>query len=199
MLLSIAVVLVLVICIGLIVFQVPELSVVQEYLSFIYTDDVMRILFGGFAAIVLIQSFVFYQTISLKEVKDKRIAFDNPSGRVSVSLLALEELVKKTASKLHDIREIKAAVNASKKGGIQVSMRVTLRSDMNIPELTSHIQDVIKRKIIDTIGIDESVNVSIYVSKILAESGKSDSKDTEPQDLDNDTDEPNIPYQGYRV
>jgi len=58
------------------------------------------------------------------------------------------------------------------------------------------VQTYTVKKIQDTIGIDETVNVAIYVGKILPEKIKQKQHSQEKQ---NDKPEPNIPFHGYRA
>lgn len=164
--------------------------------GFIYTDDILRSVFSAIALMILIVNYVFYRVFTVNVHRDKIIAFDNPAGRVSVSLMAMEDLVKRTLYKISEIKEVKPAISASKKG-LHVRIRLTLRSDMNIPELTSQVQDTVKRKIADTIGLDEPVLVSIYVGKIIPESTV-DKREPELPETTEKKESP-IPFQGYRA
>jgi len=107
------------------------------------------------------------------------IAFDNPGGRVSVSLNAIEELIKRIISRFSEVREVKSRVSVSRKG-LHIKVRLILRAEGSIPEVTSRVQDAVKSKIQDTIGIDEPIDVAIYVGKILPDQGKE--KHTRPKD-----------------
>lgn len=189
----------LAICVLAVVSQVWDYALIERIIALIYQDQMLRMLFGSIAIVTMLLNIILYQKSTMVEKKDKIIAFDNPSGRVSVSLLALEDLIKKTAAKISDIREVKANIAASKKGGIQVTMSLTLRSDLNIPDITAKVQDSIKRKIVDTIGLEESVNVSIFVSKILAEPMSVEKKDASVAEHEDVSDDAGVPFHGYRA
>lgn len=171
---------------------------VIKILHVFYFDDNLRIVAGSLAGILLLKNFLFYRIFSVNTRRNKIVAFDNPAGRVSVSLSALEDLLKRRILGLTEIKEVKVNINASKKG-LVARIRLVLASEMRIPELASKIQELVKRKIQNMIGIEESIDVIIYVGKILSEkikegsSGKKDSSD-EGEKL-----EPNIPFQGYRA
>src|SRR6185503_15365199 len=64
---------------------------VVMYSEKIYTDNDLRLLLGILAGIMLLCNLFFYRYFSVNVHRDKVIAFDNPSGRVSVSLLAMED------------------------------------------------------------------------------------------------------------
>jgi len=169
---------------------------VSEAMYVIYKDDSLRMVFGGIAAGMFVLNLICYRLFSVNVRRDRIIAFDNPSGRVSVSLIALEDMIKRSVHSLKEVKELKSTIRVAKKG-LQVKLRLNLRSDVNIPNVTSKVQDLVTKKVQDTIGIDEPVNVSIYVGKILGEPVNRKKDQNEPPD---DTSSlPNIPFQGYRA
>lgn len=172
-----------------------DLNQIMDALAVIYFDETLRQIVGAAAAALLLVNFVFYRLFSVNIHRDKIIAFDNPAGRVTVSLAALEDLVKRTIVRLSEIKDVRMNISASKKG-LKIKSRLILRSEVNIPEITSKVQDVIRKKIQDMIGIDEPLNVTIYVGKIIPEAikGKRPPKEEEPEE----TASPPVPFQGYR-
>jgi len=158
-------------------------------------DNDFRLTIGIIGIILLLMNFLFYRSFAADVDKDRTIAFDNPSGRVSVSVVALEDLVKRMILRLSDAKDVKTKIAASRRG-LQIKIRLMLSSAVNIPEETANIQDLIRKKVQDIIGIEETVNISIYVSKIISTEGKG--KSHKEQALEEKS-EPNIPFQGYRA
>lgn len=177
----------------LFVFNVIDLNSLLQALEFAYTDIKLRWVLGIIAVILLIKNFIYSQAISDRKMREKTIAFDNPSGRVTVSLMALEDLVRKIVlSNSTDVKEIKVNIVVSRKGRLDVFARLALQTEVNIPDMTSSLQEVIKRKIQETVGIDEPINVRIHISKFVAANVKTKSVER-PQY------ERNVPFQGYRA
>jgi len=171
------------------------LADVQFYTEKFYKDEDLRLLTGLLAVIMLLCNLFFYRYFSVNVHRDKVIAFDNPSGRVSVSLLAMEDLVKRMLIRRPEVKDSRVKITASKKG-LDVRIRLVIKAEASIPDLTFKIQDIVKRKIQDTIGLEEPINVSIYVGKILPEKvkgPKEEGKSEEDQTL------PPVPFQGYRA
>ena len=168
---------------------------VVNCLQTVYVDKDLRMLLGILSGIVLLCNLFFYRHFSINVHRDKVIAFDNPSGRVSVSLLAMEDLIKRMLIRRPEIKDCRIKVTASKKG-LDVKIRLIMKAEANIPDLTFKIQDIVKRKIQDTIGLEEPINVAIYVGKILPEKikGKEEAKPEEE-----DQAPPPVPFQGYRA
>ncbi len=55
---------------------------------------------------------------------------------------------------------------------------------------------MVTKKIQDTIGLEEPVDVSVYVGKILSDQSK---PSPSPEETKRDKSDPNIPFQGYRA
>ena len=107
---------------------------VTRFFHFIYFDDNLQIVFMLLGIIVLLQNYMIYKYYSVNVHRDKIIAFDNPSGRVTVSLFAMEDLVKRVIYQLPEIKDAKATIMATKKG-LRIKTRLSLRSEVNIPEI----------------------------------------------------------------
>ncbi len=170
-----------------------DLNYLIKTLEFAYVDVKLRWILGVISVILLIKNFIYAQAISDRKMREKTIAFDNPSGRVTVSLMALEDLVRKIVlSNSTDVKEIKVNIVVSRKGRLDVFARLALQTEVNIPDMTSSLQEIIKRKIQETIGIDEPINVRIHISKFVASDGKS-------KVVERPQYERSVPFQGYRA
>ena len=173
-----------------------EISSVLNFLTLIYFDETLRLIFASAAAVLLLLNFVFYQSFTVNVHRGKTIAFDNPSGRVSVSLGAIEELTKRVISKAPEVREVKSKISVSKKG-LLIKITLILRVEGSIPELTSRVQELVKSKVQDAIGLDEPIEVAIYVGKIISDQGK-EKRLPKKEEIKKEQ-EPNVPFQGYRA
>jgi len=165
-------------------------------LEIIYNDETLRIIFGTSASVLLLLNYVFYQAFTVSGQKGGTIAFDNPSGRVNISLMAIEDLIKRVIIQTPEVREVKSKISVSKKG-LQIKTTLVLRAEGSIPEITSRVQEMIKKKVQEAIGLDEPIDVSIFVGKILTDQGREkrqSKKEKEPKDP-----EQNVPFQGYRA
>lgn len=163
----------------------------------VYHDETLRMAFAMGACALLFLNYIFYRAFTANVQRDKTIAFDNPAGRVSVSLGAIEELTKRIISRVSEVREVRSKVSASKKG-LLIKIKLILRAEGSIPEVTSRVQDLVKRKVQDTIGLDEPIEVAIFVGKILPDQGK-DKKSSKKEEPPKETQSQNIPFQGYRA
>lgn len=165
-------------------------------MHYIAGDETLKLVYGSLAGVLLFLNFIFYKNFSVNVRRGKNIAFDNPAGRVSVSLFALEDLIRRLISKWTEVREVKVGVTASKKG-LETKIKLVLRSEANIPGLTSRIQDSVKEKIQDTIGLDEAVSVLVFIGKIIHEREKE--KSTKKIKEVKEEPQPTIPFREYRT
>jgi uncharacterized alkaline shock family protein YloU len=172
-------------------FHLVDLNEVISKLELAYGDLRMRMITGISGFILILFSFAAVQVITGKIQREKTIAFSNPNGQVTITLSAVEDLIKRLSHQLTELKDAKADVKATKKG-IDIRMRVVLRSETNIPDFTARLQDLVSSKIQDVFGIDEPINVKIHVAKIIVSEEKSKKK----QEKTNE--DISVPYQGIR-
>ncbi|TRZ95112.1 alkaline shock response membrane anchor protein AmaP [bacterium] len=147
-----------------------------------------RIIIGLAGVLLILISFSFAQLILGRFQREKTIAFTTASGEVTIALSAVEDLIKRLAGIIPEIKELRPDVIATKKG-ILVDLRVVLKSEANIPELTARLQEITKSKIQEVLGLEEQIITRIHVAKIITVEEKK-KRDIEKQ-------EPNIPFGDY--
>ncbi len=179
---------------GLIIGFSLHMIVIQDVVALLdagYNVLNLRIITGLIGLLLILISIAFAQLILGRIQKERTIAFNNPSGQVTVSLSAVEDLVKRLTSHLTEIKETRPDVIATKKG-IQIDLRVVLRSEANIPDLTLKLQELIKSRIQDILGVEEAVNIRVHVAKIISSDEEKDKKKKAQE-----KEEPIIPFQSY--
>lgn len=161
---------------------------IQNVLIFVQSSLNARIIVGLSGLLLILISFSFAQLILGRFQRERTIAFSTASGEVTIALSAVEDLIKRLAGIIPEIKELRPDVIASKKG-ILVDLRVILRSEANIPELTSRLQEMTRSKIQEVLGIEEQIIVKIHVAKIIT------SEEKRRKEINKE--EPPIPYSGY--
>jgi uncharacterized alkaline shock family protein YloU len=165
--------------------QPQDISSVLFYLQY---NMNARIIVGLSGLLLVLISFSFAQLILGRFQREKTIAFATASGEVTIALSAVEDLIKRLVGVIPEIKELRPDVIASKKG-ILVDLRVILRSEANIPELTSRLQELTRSKIQEVLGIEEQIIVKIHVAKIISAEEK--------RRRETIKEEPPIPFGGY--
>ena len=110
----------------------------------------------------------------------KTIAFENPDGQVTISLGAIEDYIKKLTQNMAEIKDMRSNISAGR-AGIEVVSKAVLYSDANIPEITEKIQNAIKYRLQEMLGIEETVAVKIHVVKVTERSKKPEKKEITKQ------------------
>jgi len=177
----------------LFVFAMNVLSQEQlnDYMLYAYNDPNIKLAAGCLGALFILLGF-FSAKYSLGRIrKEKTIAFENPDGQVVVSLSAIEDYIKRILKQVIHVKDVKTVVTAGKKG-ISVVCRATLFSDSNIPEITEKIQSVIKSKLNEMLGIEESINVKIHIAKLYSKGGTKE----EEQQEDTNEQSRHMPFRG---
>jgi len=186
-------VMIIVIGLALIVFALNLLlpADINNLLIFAQSSNNSRLAMGLSGLLLILISFSFAQIILGKFQREKTIAFTTSSGQVTISLSAVEDLIRRLAVIIPEVKELRPNVVANKKG-IVVEMRVVLRSEANIPELTSRLQEITKSKIQEVLGVDEQIIIRIHVAKIAHdEKDVRRKKDFEKEDYST------MPFTGY--
>jgi len=167
--------------------QPPDIGdlIVQVHNSF-YS----KVIIGLTGVLLTVISLSFAQLTLNRFQREKTIAFTTSSGEVTVALSAVEDLIRRLTGILPEIKELRPDVIATKKG-IVVDLRVVLRSEANIPELTARLQDITKSKIQEVLGVEEPVVIKIHIVKIAL----LEEKDRKRKDAVKE--EPTIPFGGY--
>jgi uncharacterized alkaline shock family protein YloU len=162
---------------------------INNLLSYAQYNPHSRIIIGLAGLLLILVSFSFAQLILGKFQRERTIAFTTSSGEVTVALSAIEDLIRRLTGLLPEIRELRPDVIASKKG-IMVDLRVVLKSEANIPELTDRLQEITRAKIQEVLGLEEQIIIRIHVAKIATPEEKK--KKELPKE-----ENPNLPFGGY--
>ena len=143
---------------------IPKESLINV-INQIYVKPDLRII-TGFTGLLLIGiSLLVIQLAIGKMEREKIIAFENPDGQVTVSLTAIEDFMRRLARQVPEIKELRPKVTATKKG-IIVDAKVTLYSEISIPNITEKIQSIVKNRVQDMLGIEEAIIVKVHINKL---------------------------------
>lgn len=167
--------------------NVIPLDVIIDTLNTLYMNTDVRLILGITGGLLIFISLMVVQITAGVIKKEKTIAFENPDGQVTISLAAIEDFIKRAMKNLPEIKESRPAVRASKRGIVIVN-RVVLFSDVNIPETTERIQNIVKMRVQEMLGIEETVEIQVNVTKIVH-------KEERPKEIKKD-DTKAPPYRG---
>lgn len=158
--------------------NIISLESIIDTLTMLYATTNIRLVLGLTGILLIFISVMVVQLAVGKIRREKTIAFENPDGQVTISLSAIEDFIKRALKQLPEVKDLKPSVKAGKKG-IFIINRVTLFSDVNIPEMTEKIQSIVKTRVQDMLGVEEPLNIRVHVVKIVhkEETPKNPNKD----------------------
>ncbi|MDD4169036.1 MAG: alkaline shock response membrane anchor protein AmaP [Desulfotomaculaceae bacterium] len=99
--------------------------------------------------------------------KDRHVILaESALGQVNISLQAIESLVVKVVGQVNGIREVKPKI-VSDPQGVGIQVRAVVTPDINIPEVSSEIQQRIKERVFEVTGVTVS-SVKVFIENIAA-------------------------------
>jgi len=132
-----------------------------------------QIVFTVIGGIFLVTGAVLTYRMEKALRKKRTVAFQNSDGEVMVSISAIEDYVRKIAKNIPEIRDIKSSVDVSRKG-INIVAAVSISAGTNIPLITEKIQMEVKNKIQVMLGVEEKMNIKIFVRKIARQDAQNE-------------------------
>jgi len=132
---------------------------IQEHISRFGIAGMIIILIG---IVWLVNWFDFlYRT--------RAISFDNPGGRVKVSLRAIEEFItSRISTQIHGIKTLRVKTSLSARG-LETFINLKLLAGINIPETCANIQEITKNYLQDVVGVERVATIEVFVSNIIAQ------------------------------
>ena len=92
-------------------------------------------------------------------------------GEIKISIGSIKRLTLKVVKGMEDITETRPEVNILKSGGINIDLHLSVKQDVNIPELSEKVQRKLKEYLSETSGI-ETKEIKIHIDKIFYENKK---------------------------
>lgn len=159
---------------------VPQEAII-DIITTLYASANIRLILGLTGILLIFISIMVVQLTVGKIQREKTIAFENPDGQVTISLSAIEDFIKRSLKQLPEVKELKPSVKAGKKG-ILIINKITLFSDVNIPEMTEKIQNIVKSRVQEMLGVEEPISIRVHIVKIVhkEEAPKKPNKDDKP-------------------
>jgi len=119
----------------------------------------------GLALLVMVFSLAMGNIRAAR--RERTVVLQNPLGEVMVSLPAIEDFSRVLKGRIEGLRDIKGRVIYGRRG-LKVSARITVLADHSIAEVSQKVQDAIRQYIKGTLGIEQEVNPTVVVTKVLS-------------------------------
>ncbi|UCC95353.1 MAG: alkaline shock response membrane anchor protein AmaP [Candidatus Omnitrophota bacterium] len=141
--------------------------------------------FGVLGGLILLICFRHLQLRLFSVRKEKSITIESAEGKVSITLFAIEDLVKRLLEEKSEISHIRPKIGYTKRG-IEAIIRCNLTSEVSLLEFTRDVQEKVKGRLQILLGEDKEVIVVVEIRKVLLPSRKK-----------GDEEEPEVPFRHY--
>ncbi|MCL5674359.1 MAG: alkaline shock response membrane anchor protein AmaP [Candidatus Omnitrophica bacterium] len=122
---------------------------------------------GGFSLILI--GIIWFIYWSDYKIRTKNIIFNNPHGKVKISLRAIEEFVSvKITTHIKNVKTVRVKASIGSRG-LETAIYLNVPGGYNIPELSTQIQELIKNYLQDVVGVDRVSNIHIGIQSIVSE------------------------------
>lgn len=116
--------------------------------------------------------------------RTRSVSFSGPGGLVRVHLSAIEDfLANEIRQNIKAVKRIRVSTIVVPKG-LQVYNQVIIWAGYDIPTTTGKIQDLIKRLLQDTIGVERLGEIKVLVYRIATTEEETVSKEEEESELE---------------
>jgi uncharacterized alkaline shock family protein YloU len=129
----------------------------------------VKILYTSVGAIMILFVFLSLNFVWSGMEAERNIAFKTEYGEVLITLSAIEEYIRRFLKEKPDIKDVRVKVMAKKiarKRGLLVAVKTAVIPEVNLPTLTEGLQEDLKKKIQEMLGLEEPVIIKVYISKI---------------------------------
>jgi len=92
-------------------------------------------------------------------------------GEIKISIGSIKRLALKVIKGMAEITETRPEVSILKSGGINIDLHLSVKQDVNIPELSEKVQRKVKEYLLETSGIGAK-EIKIHIDKIFYEDKK---------------------------
>jgi hypothetical protein len=155
-----------------------DLVIVVKYLQQqVLSDFFSRAILFICGIIIILFCVRYIQRIVYR--RERSIIYDSGYGKVSITLFAVEDMIKNMLENKRELTHLRIKVIPAKKM-IEVIIRGNLKSEINLPEFTKEMQESVKDKTQSILGEEKEIKVKIEIKKMVFE-GKKNIKEVEPE------------------
>ncbi len=158
---------------------IVDLNALANYINHnVLTSFSSNISFILVGLVIILLCLRYIQKVISGSRQNKNISFESKQGKVNITLMAIEDLLKKMLEAKDEISHSKVKVCLKKKL-IEVQIKGYLNYEVNLVDFTKEIQAKVKEKLQILLGEDKKVQVNLQIRKISVSNEKE--KDAEPE------------------
>ncbi len=144
-----------------------NLATYTSYLNTISTSSALaKVIIFLTGSLIILIFLRFVQKGFTRHRREKSIKTETENGSVSVTLTAIEDMIKKTLSAEEIISRIRPKIISTRKEVI-IYVILTLKEAVNIKDFAHDIQAKLEEKLQSLLGKDKILRINIEIKKIV--------------------------------
>lgn len=100
--------------------------------------------------------------------KEKFIDFQSDDGNVGISTKAIRDFIERVGKEFDSVKSIDSRL-VHNKGGVDIAISVKVISGTKIPGLTQELQQCVRERVRESLGIEGIGNITVKVAEIVGE------------------------------
>ncbi|GAB6182112.1 hypothetical protein JCM14036_34310 [Desulfotomaculum defluvii] len=128
-----------------------------------YVYDV-QVYLSAFISLLLLMGLRLLWVSFTRQKNGKAVVHDYMLGQVRISIMTIENLVKKAVYQIHGVKEVRPRVVQTSRG-MGLHIRAIVAPDISIPEVSREIQQRVQEYILQTTGITVN-DIKVIVDNI---------------------------------
>lgn len=109
---------------------------------------------------------LFLLTLGARDVAVGSIAFENPHGTVTIAATAIRDYIGRLLEEYPRVKALRSRLAAASEG-VEVILDVSVEADGEIPHVLSGLQDRVRQRVQDELGVDAVQSVRVNVAEIV--------------------------------
>lgn len=119
----------------------------------------------GIGVLFIIIGLAFAKILIMRARSDDSLVYQSEMGRITVSLVAIEDIARKAIKKFLVVKECKVKTNLQDTE-LEIILKLTLWSSLNIPDLIRDVQEEVRQKLVRVLGMEYPVQIKAEVVKV---------------------------------
>ncbi|HHF97953.1 MAG TPA: alkaline shock response membrane anchor protein AmaP [Candidatus Aerophobetes bacterium] len=109
---------------------------------------------------------IYLPIFTWTEKKGTIIPLRNPLGEIEISQRAISDFIQRVGREVEGVQDLKAKVRSTEEG-VDVELSLSVQAQGEIPRLIDELQNVIKKYLNTTVGIENVREIKVKVGKIV--------------------------------
>jgi len=162
------------------------IPLIDKYYIFDFSAPInIRVVLFLFGVLIILCAIRQIQKIFNRSKHEQSITFNAPHGPISITLFAIEDMIKKMLDSKNELSHIRPCVTV-KDDTLIIELKANIAADVNILTVTKDMQQKIHSKLNQLIGDQHNININVQIRKMFLGPKKH-----------NEDEEAEVPFRNY--